>query len=310
MRTLLASLVLLIVLALPGCVPKHPVKTARPVISSPPWEERAVRSAATGAEYRYLFAAGPGADAPALLLLHGAFVDNRVWLNVAGLAARFNVYTPSWPDDSPFYDGTFAAFGNAASDFLGALGLKRVFVAGVSMGCYAAIELIAGHPDIEAPGLVLVSATMLAIDKKEIEGRRRVSKIALDLQPERLRALVEWQEGRTRLIDPPSGPHGHDIFWVRPYSYYRQVFGAVGHDADKPQPTERIACPVLLLSGTADKSMPIELVRRGPARFPRAAAVELLEVPGQDHGMVFSDGPLVVAEVLAFFARHGLLSGE
>lgn len=289
-----------------SCVPRHPTKTERPVLDTPPWQERHITSPVSGAGYRYLFAESKVSDAPALLLLHGGFFDERIWSNASDLASRFNVYALSWPDDSPFYDGSFAGFGRVARDFLAALGLSEVTVAGVSMGSLVAIDLASGYPEVKVKALVLCSAVMLALNEEEIKERLRIAGLARGRSPERLRAFIEWRESRAELATPPAGPTQHDIFWVRPASYYKQVFDSVGNQGNRRQPTDRIECPVLFVSGTADETMPIAAVRQGLSLFPRAAAVEMKEVEGADHTMVFARGPQVANVMLDFLERHGI----
>ncbi|MCU0663863.1 MAG: alpha/beta hydrolase [Myxococcota bacterium] len=307
MKHIVALLVLAVGIPSMGCIPRHPTKTHRPEISAPPWQERSVISPITSAEHRYLFAQGPSQDAPALLLLHGGFFDERIWINTRDLASRFNVYALAWPDDSPAYDGTFVGFGNVARDFLAALNIKRLVVVGVSMGSLAAIELVTGHADLEVQGLVVCSAVMLALSAEEIEARERIARIATNRSPERLAGFIEWKQARTKLIPPPEGPTQNDIFWVRPATYYAQVFGAVKNQGPRRQPTQRITAPVLLLSGTADETMPIEAVAQGVSFFSNARAVEMEAVEGADHSMVLASGPLVAGRMLGFFTRQGVL---
>lgn len=286
-----------------GCIPKHPTKTHRPEISAPPWQERSVNSAATSVEYRYLFAQGPTEDAPAVLLLHGGFFDERIWINTRNLASQFNVYALSWPDDSPLYDETFAGFGRIARDFLASLNIDDVVVVGVSMGSLTAIELATGHKDLKVRSLVLCSAVMLALNEEEIKTRMRIAKIAQDRSPERLRGFIEWRQARTELKPPPTGPDQDDIFWIRPASYYDQVFGSVKNQGSRRQPTQLITAPVLLISGTADETMPIEAVRQGTTFFPNAAKVEMVDIEGADHTMVMESGPLVAQKILSFLKQ-------
>jgi pimeloyl-ACP methyl ester carboxylesterase len=297
-------LVVSLAFAFAGCIPRHPTKTHRPEISAPPWQERSVTSAATSVEYRYLFAQGPTEDAPVLLLLHGGFFDERIWINTRDLASQFNVYALSWPDDSPLYDKTFVGFGKIARDFLASLKIDDVVVAGVSMGSLTAIELVTGHKDLKIRGLVLCSAVMLSLSEEEIKARMRIAKIAQNRSPERLRSFIEWRQARTKLKPPPTGPNQDDIFWIRPSSYYDQVFGSVKNQGSRRQPTELITAPVLLISGTADETMPIEAVRQGTTFFPNAQKVEMFEIKNADHTMVMESGPLVAQTILSFLRQN------
>jgi len=301
---------LIVALVASGCLVGRPTRTTRPALGqTPPFEERTVRSSETGAEYRYLFAPGPSPAAPAILLLPGGIFDNRIWLYSGGLAERFNVYALDWPHDSPLYRGRMSDFGDVARDFLAALetaapdGSNMRFVAGVSMGTFAAIDLVSREPRIEIDALVLASTVMFAITPEEVEVRTGMAERALGFSPERLRAIIEWRVEGTEFDPAPGEVQQQQIFYVRPSSYYAQVFGASANQGDRPQDTQSIDCPVLFLAGTADETMRIDVARLSPTVFQDA---ELVEFEGYDHAMIFGHGPEMVEAMLAFFDRRNL----
>jgi pimeloyl-ACP methyl ester carboxylesterase len=288
-----------------SCLPSVPCRTVRPDLDVRPWQERSVRSETSGHTYRYLFAAGPHENAPAVLLLHGGIFDNRIWLNSVALGEKFNVYALQWPDNSLFYTGNLSDYGEIARDFLLAIGVEEVFVAGVSMGVSGAIELAVHPSGPKIKALILCSGVMHGINDEEIEKRTATARRALGFSPERLRAIVDWRATRSD-YDPAPGAHQMiDLFYTRPYPYYYQIFTAALNQGARRQATEKIACPVLFLNGTGDDIMLIHVARLNPTVFEDATFVEF---DGYKHAMVYSKGPELVGAVFDFLEKRGLLS--
>jgi pimeloyl-ACP methyl ester carboxylesterase len=303
----LALAATLISVSLGGCIPKRPTQTSRPEAIREPWELRSVE-AESGHEYRYLFAAGPSEDAPAMVLLPGGIFDNRIWLYADGLAEHFNLYAPDWPDNSLFYTGNSTDYGEIVADFLDALGIDELYLVGVSMGTFAAIDLASRKRDTaEIKALVLASTVMFGITEEEVETRSRYGELALKFSPERMRAVVEWQAGRTEYDEAPGELQQRDIFWVRPYVYYFQVFSMTKNQGDEKQDTMAIDCPVLFLHGTEDETMPVETARLNPTVFDDA---EWVEFEGLKHSMAFSHGPQMVEAILAWLEKRDLMPEE
>ncbi len=304
MRTLIITTYLMLLATGYGCIGKTPVRTARPTLNVTPWEARTVRSAASGHTYRYLFAAGPSEDAPAMLLLHGGIFDHHMWLNVAGLSKRFNVYALEWPDKSLFYTGHIEDYGEISADFLFALGITRVFVAGVSMGALAAIDLVSRKKELDVPALFVFSAVMLGITEEEVEERTAIGRRALGFAPDRLRSIIEWRVKRTEFDRAPGEIQMGDIYYTRPYPYYFQVFSMVVNQGGQRQDTMAIECPVLLLHGTDDETMPVHVARLSVPVFNDA---KMVEFDGFGHAMVFSHGPEFVQAIYRFLRQRALL---
>jgi len=265
-----------------------------------PWTERTVRSADSCAEYRYLHLDGPAPGAPVLLLLPGGFYDARIFLNMAPLAERFEVYALDWPDGCAMYTGHVGDYGEIATDFLGALGVKEIYLAGVSMGTYAAIDLASQKKEISVKALVLYSTVMFGIDEDEVARRERMGRIGLRFGPEKMRALVELGVRKAEYEEAPGLPQS-EIFWVRPYSYYYQLFSMTLNQGAERQATLKIACPTLVVHGADDDVMPVKWARLTKSVFPDA---EYVEEPGGAHSMIYSRGPRLAKAALDFFARR------
>ncbi|MFH1465229.1 MAG: alpha/beta hydrolase [Pseudomonadota bacterium] len=299
---MLRPLLLAALALLPGCLLPPVTHSARPEVPLGPWEPGSVHSEATGLDYAYLYLPGPGPGAPAVVLLPGGIFDERFWLYTADLARRYQVYALQWPTASSLYHGRVEDLGDSAADFLGALGVERLDLVGVSAGAYAAIDLTTRHPEIQVDHLVLISAVMFAITPEESRKRSHMGRLGASIDPDLRARVVQRQALRAPYDAAPGLVQQLDTFWVRPASWYDQVFGMTANQADRPQDTRSISCPVLILQGDADEIMPVRLARLSPSVFQDARYEEF---PGWGHAMVFAHGPAIAARILAFTAERG-----
>jgi pimeloyl-ACP methyl ester carboxylesterase len=242
-----------------------------------------------------------------ILLLPGGIFDARIWLYTHALTEQFNVYALDWPDNHLAYSGRVENYGEIASDFLSALEIEELFVAGVSAGSYAAVDLASRKTELRIKALFLFSTVMFAVDEEEAEERIGMASKAFIFSPQRLRAVVEWQVGRTEFDEAPGEHQQTDIFWVRPYSYYYQIFSMARNQGAKRQQTDKITCPVLFLLGADDEIMALEKARLNRTIFPNAHPLEVREFPGGKHSMVFSQGPEMVQAMVEFLRKHDLV---
>jgi pimeloyl-ACP methyl ester carboxylesterase len=98
---------------------------------------------------------------PPLLLVHAGITDRRMWDDaMPALSARFRTirFDLQGYGETPLPDGPFA-YGADARELLGALGIARAHVVGISMGGGVALDLAIAHPErvdrlvLIAPGL-------------------------------------------------------------------------------------------------------------------------------------------------------------
>jgi pimeloyl-ACP methyl ester carboxylesterase len=194
-------------------------------------------------------------------------------------------------------------YGEIAADFVRALGLERVYVAGVSLGAFAAVDFVSRKKEIEVPALLLISSVMYGITEEEVKERTAMARRALGFAPDRLRRIIEWRVRRTDFETAPGAHQQDDIYYTRPYPYYYQIFSQAVRQGPERQATGEIRCPVLFILGTDDETMPIDVARLGPELF---ADAELVEIEGGEHSMVFSRGSEIARTILAFVERRGL----
>ncbi|MBN2527085.1 MAG: alpha/beta hydrolase [Deltaproteobacteria bacterium] len=292
------SLMLGTAIALSGCFPSGAQKTRRPQIDASPWTEKKVQNKSSGNWYRYMYKAGPTEDAPVAILLHGGIFDNRIWLNFHRLSKKYTVYAPQYPDSSPLYNRKIEDWGKVVTDFVKAVNVSPSLIVGVSNGAYGAIEYLLQNDVQSAKGLVLISTAMLSSSKKEIKKRTRMARFALRLSPGKLQGLVESRAEGTEYASSPGKVTQKDIFYVRPYPYYYQLFSVPYTQGDKKQKTHNIKLPVLILHGTEDEIMPLWTAEDTLSAFDNAT---LKTFSGEGHDMTFSIGPTLCDVILEHY---------
>lgn len=293
----LVSFVFFAVAATNGCFPNHPTLTKRPTIDTKPWKEKTIKNQFSGNSYSYLHLEGPAEDAPVAILLHGGIFDNRIWYYCHDLSNKYNVYAPQYPDNNLYYTGQISDWGKVVKDFVDAVDVSPDLMVGVSNGAYGAIEYLTQNKT-NVSGLVLVSTVMLSSSDAEIKKRTRMAKFALRLAPGKLQGLVESRATNKEYGNAPGKVSQADIFFVRPYPYYYQLFRVPVNQGSQKQATDKIKIPVLVLHGEEDDIMPLWAAEKTVEVFPNA---HLQTFPGQGHDMTFSIGPRIAAAILEYF---------
>ena len=280
-----------------GCIPNGATETTRPRLDVAPWTEKTVQNKKSGNWYSYMYLKGPSDDAPVAILLHGGIFDNRIWLNFEKLSQKYTVYAPKFPDSSPLYHRKIEDWGKVVTDFVNAVDVSPDLMVGVSNGAYGAIEYLLQN-DTNVRGLVLISTVMVSSSEKEIKKRTRMARFALRLSPGKLQGLVQSRANAIEYDKAPGKITQKDIFYVRPYPYYYELFSVPVTQGSKKQDTHRIKIPVLVLHGKDDEIMPLWAAKDTLKAFDNAT---LKEFDGQGHDMAFSIGPKLCDTILQFY---------
>lgn len=236
-----------------------------------------------------------GADAPAVVLLHGSGIDDAAlsWRHaIPALADDYRVYAPDWPGygESPDPDATPTAgyYTGVLREFLDAIPVADPAIVGISMGGAAALGLAVESPH-RLRGLVLVDSYGL---RDAIPGGtgaylfanapfaatlgRRLAGVA----PGGARAAVAPYVADTGALDPAFldaveerlGRAGVGEAFV---AFLRAEFrrdGVVTHYADD---LPDLAVPTLFVHGAEDPLVPLEWT-----------SVAARQVPGADLAVV------------------------
>lgn len=229
---------------------------------------------------------------PLLVLLHGAGGDHTVWaLQARALAQHgWNVAAPDLPGhgrsaDAPKLD-SIEALADWAGVLVAALGEPRAAVVGHSMGACIALTLAARHPE-------RVAALALAGCGEKMLVHPELLDDSLHAKARAEAFVAAFGHGRGAHFGGSAAPGIWMIGATRallercPPAVFHRDFAAC-HAWEGATVAERVTCPVLVVSGEADRMTPPKsgqaLAAKIPgARFallPQAGHMLMLEAPG------------------------------
>ena len=210
-----------------------------------------------------------GSGAP-LVLFHGAFEDSRVWTEeLERLSTQLDVIAWDAPgcgasdDVPPTWDD--AAWADAASGFITALGLSHPAVAGFSLGSVIALLLARNYPD-SVGRLVLVGAYAGwggSLSPDELAERIAAARFTME------HPAAEWAEDFLDSVFAPGTDSEHRAHARSLLEDWRPATTAAllpVMEQDLRPGLAMIRTPTLIVRGTAD------------ARSPRSASVELCQL--------------------------------
>ncbi len=147
----------------------------------------------------------PGGDGVPLLLLHAFPLDHRMWSELAAaVPGPRAVLARDVPDDLVGRAPDLESVAASLADELAAAGIDRVVVAGLSMGGYVALALLAAHPELVA-ALALLD-TKATADTPEAAARRRdvAARVEASGDVSAVRSMVDDLVGETTKVARPQ----------------------------------------------------------------------------------------------------------
>ena len=221
-----------------------------------------------------------------LVLLHGAFEDNRTWgRQLADLSDEFTVIALDLPgcgsSDDPPPSWTTADYGDHLGDILNALGLLRPTVLGLSFGSVYALALYRQRPDAVG-ALVLVSAYAgWAGSLSPEEVRRRVEQSEREMTAPVDHIVENWLP---TLLTPAAPSEVVDLVsgMIRDFhpAGMRPALHALGA-VNLGGVLGTITVPTLLVYGDADVRSPADVV--GEDLHSRIPGSTMVVIPGAPH---------------------------
>jgi 3-oxoadipate enol-lactonase len=213
---------------------------------------------------------------PVLVHLHSLGTELRIW---DGVVARLPGYAHLRVDlrghglsDVPAGDYTIAAMAEDVLALLDLAGLRRVVLAGVSVGGQVALQVALERPELVA-GLVLL-ATAARIG----EARAWDERIAT-VRQEGLAAIADAVVARwfAPSFDArePAARLGYRNLLLRTSAAGYTATCAALRDADLTDRLQTIAQPALVMCGSRDEATPPALVRGLAAALPRGRYTEI-----------------------------------
>jgi pimeloyl-ACP methyl ester carboxylesterase len=225
-------------------------------------------------------ASATAGEGPELVLLHGGWMDSRMWRwQLEGLAGDFAVTAWDTPgcgrSSGSLGDWSMADFADCLAAWLDAVGIEHPHVLGLSWGGTLALELYRRHPQ-RPRSLVLASSYAGwagSLSPEVVAQRLARAEAELD------RPAAEWAAGYVPglLTDaaPPElvGEVESVIRDLRPDGT-RAMLRAMA-DADLRDVLPLIEVPTLLLYGELDVRSPVAVAEDMHARIPGSQLVVL-----------------------------------
>jgi pimeloyl-ACP methyl ester carboxylesterase len=223
-------------------------------------------------------------EGPALVFVHGAASDGRLWRpQLEALADEFTVVAWDEPgagrsSDVPA-DFGMADYGHCLAALIEGLGLGPAHVAGLSWGGTVALELYRHHPELVATLVLVDTYAGWKGSLPEEEVRARVAGVHEMLA----RGGEEFDPTLPGLFagDPPAEfvPLLEEVAAaVRPESLKTQ--GLVMAEADQCDLLPRVAVPSLLIWGELDGRSPLSVARQFEQAIPDT---QLVVIPDCGH---------------------------
>ncbi len=257
---------------------------------------------------------GPEGTLP-LVLLHGFPLDHRMWLDATDLIAGDRTVlaadlpgfgtSPSGPDVAAHLGADPApsvdVMGDGVAAALRHAGIERATVAGLSMGGYVAMSIVARHPELVA-GLGLLDTKATADDDAARAKRFEVAEQVLAEQ--RVDAVLGM---RTALLGATNRVARPDLVeriagWIGEQGPQAVAWAqrAMAARPDRAEVLAGYAGPAVVIVGDEDEIAPVQVARQ---MADLLADVELVVVPRAGH-MTSNESPEPVASALTRLLRR------
>lgn len=233
----------------------------------------------------------------ALILLHPFPYDGRAWDPILPFLGNYSVVCPDMPGCGFSVTWDDARFEPVADDLVYALrdaGIKKVVVAGESMGGYLALTILERHPEFVA-GIALIDTKMNAEVESAKMARFDLAKRALEMGAKVVADSWQGVLGNYTKTHCPQvvqiakthlmGARAEGIAWC---SY------AIANRADREVVLANYSGPVLIVRGEEDTLCDVEQFMRMQAVSKQVKAVQIercghipqFEAPAQLAGLL------------------------
>lgn len=233
-----------------------------------------------------------------LVLLHGYPLDHHLWDEVVPLLVdTFDVIVPdlrgfgdSITIDTPY---TMDNFASDIAGLLDQLNIKKVAIAGHSMGGYVALAFARLYPE-RVSGFGLIGSQVLADPPDRKEARY---KSAADVEENGIDGVVEAMAGKFT-SDVRLQEFARESMKAQQPAAYIGALKAMAERQDSTPLLASMKYPIVLIHGDADVLIPVDRAREAKAALPHA---HLVEVPGAGH-MPMMENKEMTAEALKHLA--------
>ncbi len=265
------------------------------------WTYEKIISKTTDEVYRYYHLPSRTPDAPVFLLVHGLFLDGRTFINFKPLAEHFELVAIELPHQSPFYQGKREDFPKLLQDFIDALGLRDIYLGGVSLGGQIAMFYMEQNPATRVQGLALISTDMVKTDRELKKAKRAARAIARITRGEdgRLMCILGKLAERQKKKATGESAEAMEIFAVKHPAFYKEVL-FIADDMSSPPDLTTITVPTIIIHGDNDTTISIEKSRHLLDHLPNAV---FKTIEGGEHTLAYTRGERVAGMIRDHFAR-------
>ena len=260
-------------------------------------------------EYRVHIRTGgvtPAANAPTVVLVHGAGMDATVWaqqtrfLSMRGVRALAIDLPGHGQSEGPALV-TVGAMADWLAQVLDELGVADVVIAGHSMGTFIALEVAARFPKMVKsvalfgtaigmpvhPDLIVAAAHDIPRAGSLMTGWSHAAASRIGLNP----TPGMWMTGGVQALVERSGPG----------VLLKDLNACVNYE-DAEERAGAITCPALVVIGRHDKMTPPKSGRLIAKAMEQSAGVEVIELANAGH-MMMTEEPRIVREALLSAAQ-------
>ncbi len=241
-----------------------------------------------------------GGDGPAVVLSHGYLMDSSMFdPQVAALTPEYRVI--AW--DQRGFGGTTAAgpftYWDSAADVLGLLdhlGIEQAVLGGMSQGGFVSLRAALVAPD-RVRALILIDTQAGLENPEVVPAYEQMEQIWMEQGPAPVQEVVA-----SIILGPADGPVDYAPWFAKWAAWdadeLRIAFRCLLDRDDITGRLGEISCPALIVHGTADAAIPMELAKI--VRSGLAGPVTLVEVDGGTHASNMSHPDVVNAAILDF----------
>ena len=230
-------------------------------------------------------ASATAGEGPPLVLLHGGWVDSRMWRpQLEALARDFTVTAWDTPgcgrSSDPTGDWAMADYADCLAAWLNAARIERPHVLGLSWGGALALELYSRHPQVPSSLLLAGAYAGWAGSLAPEVVAERVARVEGELG----RPPEEWAASYISGFLTEGAPPGlaDELLAImgsaRPEGARRMLHAMAECDLRNVLP--QIDVPTLLVYGELDARSPLPVARELHARIPGS---QLVVLPGVGH---------------------------
>lgn len=245
-------------------------------------------AACGGQEIHYRVSLGPDPGGIPVVLLHGMVSSLYLVPLAEWLAPQVRVYVPdlpgfgqSWHPEKPFDVEEHAA---VVAEWLDALGLKRVYLVGNSLGCNIGVEVAIARPERVA-SLVLQGLTLAPELRSPV------------------RTLPRWIVNSWREVprDPLMRQGQREVSTA---ALVKSAVILMRHRVEERLP--KVICPALVVRGTRDPMFPAHWADQAVQLLPQG---RLCTIPGGTHTLNVVNPLALARAILSFIGDEAPSSG-